>query len=216
MWKNVCKAFPFWTAQSTCTHRKVERFCLLLVRPPLGHVQLAYVGLGSHRLNGFSGATMLKGIWYIKVFHCQHVLQCLHGGIQGLPHLHRRRAKNMMNKASHVTHFLYFSFIFMMYWLLNNKWSQYELRGSLQVRFTSERDMKMKSDWQRYKMFTELPKKAFCLGLRLISSFPVMAWLIHYPSSIQLDREETEPLPLASLTDPGYFHLHLHLCVLSS
>lgn len=32
---------------------------------------------------------MLEGIRHVKVLHRQHVLQRLHGGIQGLSHLHR-------------------------------------------------------------------------------------------------------------------------------
>lgn len=75
--------------KSTWIYREVKHLSLLLVRSPLGHVQLAHVGLGRHRLNGFSGAAVLEGIRYVKVLHRQHVLQRLHGGIQGLSHLHR-------------------------------------------------------------------------------------------------------------------------------
>lgn len=60
-----------------------------MVRPPFGYIQLAHVGLRGHRLNGFSGAAVLERIRHVKVLYSQHVLQRLHGGIQGLSHLHR-------------------------------------------------------------------------------------------------------------------------------
>lgn len=75
----------------TRTHWEVEYFRLLLVGPPLGYIHLAHVGLRRHRLDGLGGAAVLEGVGDVKVLHRQHVLQRLHGRIQGLSHLRRRQ-----------------------------------------------------------------------------------------------------------------------------
>lgn len=79
--------------RSKLTHWKVESFSLLLVSPPFSHIHSAHVGLRGHRFNGFCGAAVLEGIRHVKVLYCQHVLQRLHGGIQGLSHLQGRQMK---------------------------------------------------------------------------------------------------------------------------
>lgn len=81
------------------THCEVECLRLLLVGSPLGDVQLAHVRLGGHGLDGFGGAAVLEGVGDIKVLHRQHVLQRLHGGVQGLSHLHRCAKKRIGSEA---------------------------------------------------------------------------------------------------------------------
>lgn len=88
-WAALQKSVPAGkqTAGSGSTYRKIKHFCLLLVCSPFGDVDLAHVGLRGSRLYRLCGPTVLEGVRDIKVLHGQHVLQGLHGGIQGFSHL---------------------------------------------------------------------------------------------------------------------------------
>lgn len=80
------------------THRKIEHFSFLLVGSPLGNVYFTHIGLWSSWFDRLGGATMLEGIWNIKIFHRQHVLQGLHSGIQSFSDLQKRGAQQLWNK----------------------------------------------------------------------------------------------------------------------
>ena len=69
------------------THSEVEALGLLLIGSSPSNIDFAHVGVGRGRLDRLSGLAVLESLRHIKVLHRQHVLQCLHGGIQSLPHL---------------------------------------------------------------------------------------------------------------------------------
>lgn len=75
----------FWVQDTT--YCKIKHFCFLLVGSSFGDVDLAHVGLRGGRLYRFCRPTVLESIRDVEVFHSQHVLQGLHGGVQGFSHL---------------------------------------------------------------------------------------------------------------------------------
>lgn len=69
------------------THSEVEALGLLLIGSSLTDVCLAHVGVRGGRFDRLRRLAVLEGLGHVKVLHCEHVLEGLHGCIKSLPHL---------------------------------------------------------------------------------------------------------------------------------
>lgn len=80
------------------THSEVEALGLLLIGSSPSNVDFAHVGVGRGRLDRLSGLAVLESLRHIKVLDRKHVLQRLHGGIQGLSYLRNtKREESLLN-----------------------------------------------------------------------------------------------------------------------
>lgn len=97
------------------THSEVEALSLLLIGSSLTDVCLAHVGVRGSGFDRLCGLAVLEGLWHIEVLHCEHVLEGLHGRVEGLPHLTHTHSRQTQPKLRFQITFLLNIFIWNLY-----------------------------------------------------------------------------------------------------
>lgn len=131
--------------------------------------------------------------------------------------------QKLTNQASYVTQsWSYLSFLASLDDDLGLYWNDTKQHLNVRPERHQTKTWKWRVSGKETKLYVKLLKEAFCSGLRLIKLISSNDMARPLSSRAQEtgrqreNREQAEPLAQESLTGPGYYHLHLHLCVCGS